>query len=329
MTQPAASSASPSLLVLDWGKLDNVGTHDGTQRSRVPIGDYRLKIKNAVMEPSKKADHVQLVVEIEVIMLLSGDAVSAGMTIKMYYAGSAQSPDFLQQRLHTFLKALAIPRTMAQLSLTDLRGRQFDGTVYHEVSAGQLDQVTGAVGKAYINERLCNERPCGLARTVADPLVLSAAAIAHEKMMLTGGGGEAPAGTHTPPWGAGAGVPPAAGSAPTGAPAGGPTQGAGTPPVEPEGPAPIVTEAEIPIEDRGVVSSLRVEIQMGTPKAAQAVKNLADCGYPAAGPIYIDDLRAAAPAAADAWLAFTTKAAATPATPVAAGRRGKRVIAAV
>lgn len=134
--------------------------NEGGGFKRMPFGDYpRLRIVE-VEQQAKQGDkpHVMLKVTVAAV---EGPADGIGMQTTGLYAGSRQSPKFMQDRLANLLRAIKLQLSPGQaLSRSMLIGREFAGTITWELSAGKLDETTGQT-KRYVNARLLAERPVG------------------------------------------------------------------------------------------------------------------------------------------------------------------------
>lgn len=187
--------------------LAGVSASDGTGFKRVPFGDYTFKIVEIEQKAKEGAKpHVMLKATFSVVEAADpANNHAVGMTVDGLFAGSPQSPNFMQARLKNLLQAASVTLKGGQgLKRSDLIGRQFAGTVVWELSQARMDPTTG-VEKRYVNARVVGERPTGTARPAAiNPEGDSRDAIAYLEAKygdagVGSSGGEA---TAPPPWAA-------------------------------------------------------------------------------------------------------------------------------
>ncbi|MDP3768456.1 MAG: hypothetical protein Q8S13_10615 [Dehalococcoidia bacterium] len=163
---------------------EKVTPNDGGTRPKVNPGDYRLRV-DGMKRQTKTGEkpHVMALVEFKIVHAYdTKNALYVGASLPGLYAGSPQSPDFMQQRLEQWLRAVQYKGTPGKgVSSKELIGREFDACVVRELGKPESDPVTGAT-KRYTNDRVKSERPVGAPRPPhADPLAESREALVWEE----------------------------------------------------------------------------------------------------------------------------------------------------
>jgi len=152
---------------IDAGHLAGYKANSGVGFSRMPFGHYRFRVSGAEQQVSQpkegKAGHVMLKLTLTVTAAHDPKNASAvGMSTTQLYAGSKQSPKFMQERLACVIHACKIAlQAGQQLSSAMFIGREFDGTVTWEKGKPEFNEETGQMDKVYVNSRVIAERPCG------------------------------------------------------------------------------------------------------------------------------------------------------------------------
>lgn len=292
----------------DW--LSTATPNEGGEFKRLPIGDYRFKVVGC--EPkAKRGDkpHVMLKASFVVVEAYdNANKVAIGMPTDGLYAGSKESPKFMKDRLACLIRACKVQVQIGkQLNpAKDLIGREFDGTIFHELSDPSFDEATGMNTKRFVNARLCGERPVGTSRTAAvDPIRMSHAATTWlEKQYGGEPAGETPqafGAVTSPPW------------------------------EQAKVQSGYKLDSDIPGEMLANIHEYRAFYQLGTPMAEQARAALVQVGFDPDGSITPDHLTAetreaylAKFASPKAELPKLGVVAVAPATSPAKGTRSKR-----
>lgn len=249
--------------------VSNVVPNEGGGFRRVPFGDYKFRIVDAIQKP-KEGEKPHVMLKPTFVIVEARDPKNAhavGMQTDGLYAGSRQSPKYMQERLACLLRAIGVNLAQGQaLSKSMLVGREFDGTITWELGKPVFDEATGGQ-KRYVNSRICAERTVGTAR----PASINPEADSREAAkFLEATYGDTDAADATP-----------ADAAPWAQPNGGAQASAGTQAAAPSGFRP---EADADAN----VMQYRVYVALKTPHAEQARGALVAAGFDPEGPINAD-----------------------------------------
>jgi hypothetical protein len=196
-----------------------VKPNDGASRARIPIGEFTWKIREVYSKPAegKQTPHVMAVFEFEIVKAHNPEHEEfIGSSMLGYYAGSAQSPRFMHERMAQLIQAVGVKPGAQGISRKDLIGREFDATITWEISQPRINPTTGET-RRFVNARLKGERKIGEPRPPRiNPEAESRQAVAWlnangEGDLSAGGGGGgggggagdfggAPSGGDEPPW---------------------------------------------------------------------------------------------------------------------------------
>lgn len=254
------------VLDLDQNWHSTTTAADGAPISRLPIGHYTFEITGVEPKPKEgKKPHTMLLTTFRVVKGPTEEVV--GQTIDGLYAGSKQSPKFMQQRLKCLLDAVKVVPKGGFKPQKELVGKTFDGTVVWELSNPTADAEGNA--KRYVNARVRYERQAGQAVPPHATHYETESKRAISYLQQNGEGGDDDTvftpggGDEAPPWmGAGEGDA-----------AGGGDDGAGAEETTTGGPS-WKDDSEIDPSLLPTVMTFRAYIYLGTDEAAEARQNL-------------------------------------------------------
>lgn len=183
---PEAQTQQGEEFVLDFTPetREKITPNDGGTRPKINPGDYRLRVE-ALKKQAKTGEkpHVMAAADFKIVHAYdSKNAMYVGFALSGLYAGSPQSPDFMQQRLEQFLRALQYKGTPGRgVNAKELIGREFDACVVRELGKPETDPATGAT-RRYTNDRVKYERAVGAPKPPqADAIAESREALAWEE----------------------------------------------------------------------------------------------------------------------------------------------------
>jgi hypothetical protein len=238
----------------------------GGAKTRAPIGDYRVRITEAAIQAKKGANpHNMLLVTFEILAGENEEAI--GQQITCLYAGSRQSPPFMQRRLKQLMDACQIKEKPSQRAFV---GRELDATIVWELSKATIDPATGEE-RRFVNDRLLHERVAGAAKPAGVNAKLESRPALRHLEMQEGGMEEAPTATEAAaPWDAA------------------PQRTLAAVPVGQPTAAPVGWRPET--EADGTIFEYRAIVKMGGSMAQTARDTLASNGWNPDGEIDLDQL---------------------------------------
>jgi len=176
-----------------------VAANDGTGYRRVPFGDYRVRIADGEIQPSKNAQkpHNMLKLSFEVLEAYDErNKQEVGSIISNLY-GTITSPEYMQKRFKAVCEAIKVAPNKQGLKFSQLAGKELDITVVWELSdSNKIDEMGQKI--FYVNDRVKAERPVGTARPkTLNPQADSQKAI---RYLETSQPAEPGTATETAPW---------------------------------------------------------------------------------------------------------------------------------
>jgi hypothetical protein len=192
--------------------FDGLAADQGVGYRRTNIGHYTFEVAKGEIQASKgEKPHNMLRLTWRAVK--AHDEVNTsevGSEIVAYYAGSMQSPPYMQKRLKAVCLALGVAPTKAGLKLSAFIGKRCDASVVWELSkSNKIDELTGKA-KWYVNDRIKGERKIGA--ELPPGLNIAAESLKAVKFLENG---DAPEGesAETPEWEAAGGTEGAGGTA--------------------------------------------------------------------------------------------------------------------
>lgn len=143
--------------------FDGLAADQGVGYRRTAIGHYTFEVAKGEIQASKgEKPHNMLKLTWRAVKALDEkNASEVGSEIVAYYAGSMQSPPYMQKRLKAVCLALGVAPTKAGLKLSAFIGKRADASVVWELSkSNKIDELTGKA-KWYVNDRIKGERKIG------------------------------------------------------------------------------------------------------------------------------------------------------------------------
>lgn len=146
-------------------QYEQLRPEDGVGFRRIAVGDYTFEVTGTKLQEAKNKEkpHNMLVITARVVGVVEGGGGSKdeiGSEITTFYAGSPQSPDFMQKRLKNICEATGVT---PPLKGSKFLGKRFDASIVWELSeSNKLDEMGRK--KVYANDRLKAERKTGQAR---------------------------------------------------------------------------------------------------------------------------------------------------------------------
>lgn len=185
-------------------QIEGINPNQGQDFRPPMFGDYTLEIAAMEQQASQgkggKQPHVMSKVTFRIVKAhdKANDAEIETEIPNCYYAGSPQSPPYMQARLKALMLGAQVIPTKAGLKASMFIGKRLDATVTWELSKGdKLDDF--GQPKFYVNARVKGERKVGEERP-KDINPAAESARAHEYRTtgklpegMAGGAGETPA----------------------------------------------------------------------------------------------------------------------------------------
>lgn len=250
--------------------VSKVAPNAGGAFHRIAFGDYDWEITDVEQETKTgQKPHVMLNVTFKCVKAHDDkNAEEIGQMINGRYAGSPQSPKFMQQRLANLLLAAKVQIPAGQkLKKSMLIGRKLSASVIWVVAKPYMNQETGETTQS-VFANLIGERPIGAQRPgTVDPVRDSAKAAKFVRDQYGDGADDEE--TETPPW-----ANPSGGVEADAAPA--------------TATSSYRDEAEAATDPS--VHQYRAHVALKTPHAELARTTLVNAGWDPEGPVNVDHL---------------------------------------
>ncbi len=151
-------------IVFDWFTpeyREGLAPNAGAGFELIAWGHAHGRICSVTQQTSQgSAPHVMSKVGLEILAHTNESAI--GKVITELYAGSRESPKYMQDRLEALLRAAAVTGTPGKgIDVKrDLIGREVDFSIFWDLGKPTIDRKTGRE-RRYVNSRVCHERPHG------------------------------------------------------------------------------------------------------------------------------------------------------------------------